>query len=134
MPDAFPKTRAFLWKKGSLLLLDQRLLPHKIKWVKCRTWQQVAKGITDMVVRGAPAIGCVAAYGVALAAKQKQLPQAFEGLLKARPTAVNLRWALERMRRVSDVSMDVEHEAMAIEEEDRAGNRMLGDYGAALLP
>jgi methylthioribose-1-phosphate isomerase len=133
MPSSFPKTRAFLWKKGRLLLLDQRLLPHKIKWVTCRTWQQVAKAITDMVVRGAPAIGCVAAYGVVLAAKQKALPQAFEGLLKARPTAVNLRWALERMRQVSDVSRDLELDAVAMEEEDRRANQRMGEYGASLI-
>ncbi len=86
-----------------------------------------------MVVRGAPAIGCVAAYGIVLAGKQKQLPQAFEGLLKARPTAVNLRWALERMRQVADVSMDVEREAIAIEEEDRRANQKMGEFGAGLL-
>jgi len=134
MPKSFPTIRAFLWKKGSLLLLDQRLLPHQIKWVRCRTWKQVAKAITDMVVRGAPAIGCVAAYGIVLAARQKALPQAFEGLLKARPTAVNLRWALERMRQVSEVSRDLEREALAIEEEDRRANRAMGQLGAALLP
>jgi len=134
MPSSFPKTRAFLWKKGSLLLLDQRLLPHQKKWVTCRTWQQVAKAIRDMVVRGAPAIGCVAAYGVVLAAKQKALAKAFDGLLAARPTAVNLRWALERMRQISDVSMDLEREAVAIEEQDLEANRRMGELGAALLP
>ncbi len=130
---AFPKTRAFVWHKGALRLIDQRLLTQKITWVTCRTWQQVAKAITDMVVRGAPAIGCVAAYGVVLAGQQKQLPQAFEGLLKARPTAVNLRWALERMRQVSDVTMDLEREAIAIEEEDRAANQRMGKLGASLI-
>ncbi len=133
MTQEFPKTRAFVWHKGALRLIDQRLLPHKVKWVTCRTWQQVAKAITDMAIRGAPAIGCAAAYGVVLAAKQKQLPQAYEGLLKARPTAVNLRWALERMRQVSEVSKDLEREAIAIEEEDRRSNQMMGAFGAGLI-
>src|SRR5689334_10876886 len=102
--SAFPKTRAFLWKKNRLLLLDQRLLPDRTVWISCQTWPQVAKAITDMVVRGAPALGCVAAYGMVLAAKPKKgltlaaqktaIDRAFDGLLQARPTAVNLRWAL----------------------------------------
>src|SRR5436309_484760 len=101
MAEAYPKIRAFHWKGGRLLLLDQRLLPQRIRWVTCRRWEDVARGIKDMVVRGAPAIGCVAAYGVVLAARQKALPAAYAGLLAARPTAVNLRWALERMRHVA---------------------------------
>ena len=123
-----------MWKKDKLLLLDQRLLPQRTKWVACRTWQDIARGITDMVVRGAPAIGCVAAYGIVLAVQRKQLPQAFEGLLRARPTAVNLRWALERMKRVWKAGGELEQEAAAIENEDRAGNRRIGENGAALLP
>ena len=108
--NTFPKTRAFVWKKDRLMLLDQRVLPHRLLWKPCSTWAHVAKGIRDMVVRGAPAIGCVAAYGLVLAARarkfrsredqQKVLEHAFDGLLEARPTAVNLRWALERMRQV----------------------------------
>ena len=133
MKPEFPKTRAFVWHKGALRLIDQRLLPHKVKWVTCRTWQQVAKAITDMVVRGAPRSAVWPLYGVVLAAKQKALPQAFEGLLKARPTAVNLRWALERMRQVADVTMDLEREAIAIEEEDRRASQRMGEAGAALI-
>ncbi len=151
----FPKTRAFIWKKGQLLLLDQRVLPHKMQWKTRRTWPQVAKGITDMVVRGAPAIGCVAAYGLALAAREKKfksvadqrkaLDRAFDGLLQARPTAVNLRWALERMRLLwappatagNDVlrlAKRLEQEAIKIEEEDRESNGRIGQSGAALFP
>jgi methylthioribose-1-phosphate isomerase len=142
-----PKTRAFIWKKtsarhqalarrssgGTLLLLDQRLLPNRILWRTCRTWQDVAKGIHDMVVRGAPAIGCVAAYGMVLAARQKQLEKGFDGLLKARPTAVNLRWALERMRHLSREGGNLEKEALRIEEEDREANRRMGEFGASLV-
>src|ERR1700761_100170 len=109
-----PKTRSFVWKKDRLLLLDQRLLPHETYWRICRTWTQVADGIRDMVVRGAPAIACTAAYGMVLAARAKKfrsiddlraaLNVADKGLLHARPTAVNLRWALERLRKVWDVT------------------------------
>ena len=93
----------------------------------------MARAIREMVVRGAPAIGCVAAYGVVLAARQKDLAKAYEGLLAARPTAVNLRWAVERMRQVADVSQDLAHEAKAIEDEDRLANRQMGAFGASLL-
>jgi len=143
---AFPKTRAFVWKNNCLLLLDQRVLPQRSAWISCRSWAQVAKGIRDMVVRGAPAIGCVAAYGLALAAREKKfassqdqrayLDRAFDGLLQARPTAVNLRWALERMRLRYDaknLARALEAEALQIEEEDRESNRRIGENGAALL-
>jgi methylthioribose-1-phosphate isomerase len=153
--SAFPKTRAFVWKKDKLVLLDQRVLPQKSLWITCRTWPQVVKGIRDMAVRGAPAIGCVAAYGLALAARAKAfktredrnsfLDHAFDGLLEARPTAVNLRWALGRMRQVwaspeSDALTPaqfvkrLDQEAIRIEEEDRASNGRIGQSGAALLP
>jgi methylthioribose-1-phosphate isomerase len=148
--QTFPKTRAFVWKRGCLSLLDQRVLPQRSVWITCRTWAQVVRGIRDMVVRGAPAIGCVAAYGLALAAQEKKfksakeqrryLDRAFDGLLQARPTAVNLRWALERMRLrytsgddVKRVARTLEQEAIKIEEEDRAGNSRIGQSGAALF-
>ena len=168
MTASMPKIRAFLWKKSSLLLLDQRVLPQRLAWITCRSWPQVAKGIREMAVRGAPAIGCVAAYGLALAARAKPfksredqstfLDHAFDGLLLARPTAVNLRWALERMRLlwavtptkvgaqsnvlgsgfrrndgVKDLAKVLEKEAIRIEEEDRASNGRIGQSGAALL-
>lgn len=152
MPSTLPKTRAFLWKKGQLSLLDQRLLPHKTVWVACRTWQDVADGIRDMVVRGAPAIGCVAAYGVVLASRAKKfndlasqraaLALASEGLLKARPTAVNLRWALQRLQTFWEkdapspeaLSTVLEVEAISIEEQDRLANQKMGELGSKLLP
>jgi methylthioribose-1-phosphate isomerase len=147
-----PKTRAFLWKKNRLLLIDQRALPHKTLWLTCRTWRDVAQGIQRMVVRGAPAIGCVAAYGIVLAAlarkfrsgedARRELSMASEGLLKARPTAVNLRWALERMRKVweapdtsvKELVKNLQIEAGEIENEDRAANQSMGRHGAALVP
>ncbi|HEX5611978.1 MAG TPA: S-methyl-5-thioribose-1-phosphate isomerase, partial [Burkholderiales bacterium] len=115
------------WRGNALELLDQRLLPERTEYVACRTAAEVAQAIRDMVVRGAPAIGCAAAFGVALA---KGGPESFEILARSRPTAVNLFWALERMRR----AQDLEAEAVAIYEEDIAANRAIGKHGATLVP
>jgi len=121
------KVEPIRWKGDRLELLDQRLLPGKTTYVTCRTAQQVAKAIRDMVVRGAPAIGCAAAFGVVLGKGSKA---AYAALAKSRPTAVNLFWALERMKKAGDLQA----EARAIFEEDLAANRELGRLGAALIP
>ena len=121
------KVEPLRWTGKSLELLDQRLLPGKVSYVKCKTAAQVAKAIKDMVVRGAPAIGCAAAFGVVLS---KGTPKSFAVLAKSRPTAVNLFWALDRMRKATDL----EAEAKAIFEEDLAGNRAMGRLGAELIP
>ncbi len=115
------------WKGDALELLDQRLLPEKIAYVTCRSASEVAQAIRDMVVRGAPAIGCAAAFGVALDGGSEL---AFDVLAKSRPTAVNLFWALARMRKANDF----EAEARAIYDEDLAANRAMGALGAALVP
>jgi len=115
------------WKGDRLELLDQRLLPDQTVYVTCRTAAEVAQAIRDMVVRGAPAIGCAAAFGVVLS---KGSPESYEVLAKSRPTAVNLFWALDRMKKAKDL----EAEAIAIFEEDLAANRAMGDRGAALIP
>src|SRR5580698_9096127 len=96
------------WAGGTLYLLEQRLLPFKEKWVKCRTVEQVARAIEDMTVRGAPAIGITAAYGVAVAAARskvaspalvkQEIERNIVKLSETRPTAVNLFWALDRMQ------------------------------------
>lgn len=89
---------AFRWKSNALEVLDQRLLPHTVKYTTCRTHQEVAEVIRNMSVRGAPAIGCVAAYGMVLARmKGENLDRAGRLLRSARPTAVNLAWAIDRM-------------------------------------
>ncbi len=119
------------WKRHRLELLDQRLLPGKTAYLGCRTAQQVAKAIRDMVVRGAPAIGCAAAFGVVLG---KGAKAAYDVLAKSRPTAVNLFWALERMRRSQAAGKDLEAEALAIFHEDLEANRALGKLGAELIP
>ena len=121
------KVQPIRWRRDRLELLDQRALPDKTVYVTCRTAEQVAKAIRDMVVRGAPAIGCAAAYGVVLG---KGAKAAYEVLAKSRPTAVNLFWALERMRGAKEL----EAEANAIYAEDIAANRTLGEFGAELIP
>src|SRR6476646_5969682 len=100
------KLRPIRWTRGTLFLLEQRLLPFREKWIKCDTVEKVAKAIEDMTVRGAPAIGITAAYGVALAGMRvksrsaigfkNEVKLAIERLRKTRPTAVNLFWALDR--------------------------------------
>ncbi|UCE88794.1 MAG: S-methyl-5-thioribose-1-phosphate isomerase [Pseudomonadota bacterium] len=141
--------RAIRWADDHLLLLDQRRLPHTQVDVVCRSASEVAAAIRDMVVRGAPAIGITAAYGVVLAAQAQavrvsvaDLPAAIEPdlaqLAQARPTAVNLAWALERMRRClqgesGDAVAALCAEAAAIHEEDIAANRRMGELGSALM-
>ena len=114
------------WRGDRLELLDQRFLPDKMVYVTCRRAEQVAKAIRDMVVRGAPAIGCAAAFGVVLG---KGSAKAYQVLRRSRPTAVNLFWALERMKKAKDL----EAEARAIFEEDLAANRAIGRLGAELI-
>jgi methylthioribose-1-phosphate isomerase len=114
------------WLGDRLELLDQRQLPGKTVYVTCRTAAEVAQAIRDMVVRGAPAIGCAAAFGVVL---DKGATGAFEVLAKSRPTAVNLFWALERMRKAKDLRAEAE----AIYAEDLAANREIGRLGAELI-
>jgi methylthioribose-1-phosphate isomerase len=115
------------WKGDSLELLDQRELPEKTVYVTCRTADEVARAIRDMVVRGAPAIGCAAAFGVVL---DKGSEKSFQVLAASRPTAVNLFWALARMRKAKDLK----REAEAIFAEDLAANRAMGKLGAELIP
>ncbi|MEJ2687441.1 MAG: S-methyl-5-thioribose-1-phosphate isomerase, partial [Gammaproteobacteria bacterium] len=140
--------RAVEWTEGGLRLLDQRYLPGQEDYLAPATGGEVADAIRAMVVRGAPAIGITAAYGVVLAARaryaaqpgdwRKGLEADLELLAQARPTAVNLVWALDRMRRrLAGVEGDPEgpllEEARAIHEEDIAANHLMGDLGAALL-
>jgi methylthioribose-1-phosphate isomerase len=112
-------------------LLDQRLLPNEEKWIVCRDASSVAAAIRDMVVRGAPAIGVAAAFGIALAARLgDDVKEAADLLRKTRPTAVNLGWAIDRMLAAGG---DLVQEAVRMFEEDVAANRRIGRYGAELL-
>ena len=126
------------WRAGTLLLLDQRLLPAEERWVECRDEIAVAAAIRDMLVRGAPAIGCTAAFGVALAALRGADIEAAIALLAAtRPTAVNLFWALGEMRAVAAAGGDaraLEQRALDIWRDDIERCRAIGRAGAALVP
>jgi methylthioribose-1-phosphate isomerase len=124
------------WAGGYLRLLDQRELPNREIWLELRTWQEVVIAIRDMAVRGAPAIGVAAAYGMAIAALSgEDLKSASQGLAGSRPTAVNLFWALDRMSAVDDPTGEkMLAEARAIELEDLQMNLAIGHHGAQLLP
>jgi methylthioribose-1-phosphate isomerase len=116
-----------------LTLLDQRVLPREISQVVCETAAEAAEAIRAMVVRGAPAIGITAAYGMALdAARGADLDEAARVLAAARPTAVNLAWAVHRMRALPREAIPAA--ARALHADDVALNRRLGAHGAALLP
>ena len=137
------------WKGDRVIMLDQRLLPQREVYRVCRDYRQVAQAIREMVIRGAPAIGVAAAMGVALGAQkisEKHFERAFERIVmtlaKTRPTAVNLFWALERMRKVyrenrgrgvESVKRALRDEALKIYREDIAANKQLGKFGAGLL-
>jgi len=141
------------WAGDRLLLLDQTRLPREELTREFARWEDVAEAIRTLVVRGAPAIGVTAAFGVALAARQSRattfdslladIETAIKGLAATRPTAVNLFWALDRMRStlLAGRAMSVDAirsrllaEAQAILDEDVAANRAMGDHGATLVP
>ncbi|HBH35463.1 MAG TPA: S-methyl-5-thioribose-1-phosphate isomerase [Gammaproteobacteria bacterium] len=136
---------AIVWQGDALYLLDQRLLPARVEFIRLTTAKQTADAIRDMVVRGAPAIGITAAYGVVLSVMQhgdqwrENLQSDVDLLAAARPTAVNLFWALRRMQQlaadiVDDNAVDVLlREARLIHEQDIAANRRMGELGAALI-
>lgn len=119
------------WEDGALLLLDQRGLPARESWLRLAAWQEVAEAIEQMAVRGAPAIGIAAAYGLALAERAgTSLEEAAAGLASTRPTAVNLEAALRRVLAAPDAL----EEAHAIAREDRRTNAAIAAHGAALVP
>jgi methylthioribose-1-phosphate isomerase len=140
--------RAVAFADGALKLLDQRRLPFEETYLQCADAGAVAEAIRDLVVRGAPAIGIAAAWGVVLEARRlvaagshvsaAALEPALALLNAARPTAVNLAWALRRMRNVlsrsgGDALASLAAEAQDIQDEDLAANRRMGELGAALL-
>lgn len=148
-PQRRDTIRPIRWRDGVLALLDQRELPKFEKWLTIQDFRAGAQAIRDLVVRGAPAIGICAAFSAVLAARERWLKHGrdwragferdLDELADARPTAVNLRWALERMRHVSKSLVDnPESEltdlALSIWREDVEGNYRMGDFGAALLP
>ena len=132
-----------IWKDKKLFLLDQRVLPYETKYVTCESVEDTARSIENMTVRGAPAIGVAAAYGMVLSLGREDIDAAAERLAKTRPTAVNLFWAIKRMRDLykansalneKELYALMESEAKKIREEDIAINRAMGRFGAELLP
>ena len=122
------------WRENTLFLLDQRLLPREEVWVPCNDAAEVAEAIRTMIVRGAPAIGVSAAFGMAMAAlRGDDLDQAATLLKASRPTAVNLAWAVDRMLGARRAGRDLTAEAEAILREDVEANRQMGRHGAMLL-
>jgi methylthioribose-1-phosphate isomerase len=146
--DRYDRIRPIRWQGTQLSLLDQRKLPFQVEYLGCRDSGAVAQAIRDLVVRGAPAIGIAAAYGVVLAANgvnaangaeaMAAMSPAIDALNAARPTAVNLMWAIARTRGAlaaagADWREVIEREARAIETEDLAANRRMGVLGAELI-
>lgn len=154
-----PVVISIAWLGDALRLIDQRKLPHEETWLTLTSAAQTAEAIRDMVVRGAPAIGIAAAYGIVLAAQARQplysqagaaawrtaLAADFELLAASRPTAVNLFWALQSMQAAVDVlaaqNADPKTaiatllaEAVRIHDDDIAANHAMGKHGADLLP
>ncbi|MFO7741959.1 MAG: S-methyl-5-thioribose-1-phosphate isomerase [Anaerolineae bacterium] len=142
--------RSVEWHDGRVRMIDQRLLPAEFRMLDCESYQEVAEAIRDMAIRGAPAIGAAAAFGLALAAHRSRageraellsdLHQAAETLRAARPTAVNLSWALSRLVRRAESMQDAAairevllKEAQALADEDVAINQRLGQHGATLV-
>lgn len=138
------------WKDNSVVLIDQTKLPNRLAYAKCRDYREVADAIKKLVVRGAPAIGVTAAFGLALAAQQSKartlaelmtdLDAAFKVLRATRPTAVNLFWALERVmgkakraKTLHEAKKVVLAEALKMSDEDVSANRQMGANGAKLF-
>lgn len=147
------KVKTIEYKDNTLYLIDQRKLPTSFKIFECKTYEDVDFAIKDMVVRGAPAIGATAAYGVVLGSKQfidrdkesylDKLDKVCEILSKSRPTAVNLMWAIERMRdvisgnkglTVEEIHEKLTKEAKDIFEEDIRTNKTMAEYGNRIVP
>ncbi|HMH19385.1 MAG TPA: S-methyl-5-thioribose-1-phosphate isomerase [Burkholderiales bacterium] len=144
---------ALRWRENCLELIDQRLLPTRFEYLSCTSAAEVADAIRSMVVRGAPAIGCAAAFGIALEARRQRerpprefelaMEAAFKILAASRPTAVNLFWALDRMRTVLGANREdgpkaaaakLAEAALALFRADVETNRAIGRAGAALVP
>ncbi len=146
--------RTVEWRDGTVVMIDQRRLPLEEVYVRCETWEEVADAICTMAIRGAPALGVAAGMGMALAARaalrasageparfRALLQDASKGLFETRPTAHNLPWALQEMKRIwsrddlspAEVTLAMERRAVEICEDDLASCRAIGEYGAGLI-
>jgi methylthioribose-1-phosphate isomerase len=142
------------WTDEGVRMLDQRLLPTEETWLMLKTFNEVADGIRDMVIRGAPAIGVSCAYGIALGAKnfvgtnvddlEEELEYICDVMSKTRPTAINLFWAIDRMKRtfakakeegksISEIKQILIQDAKDIHEEDIESQRLIAQFGGELL-
>lgn len=146
--------KPIIWEKGCLKLLDQTKLPLEEKIIECRSYQAVADAIRNMIVRGAPAIGATAAFGIVIGAKEvgviedkkrwlEELKKIGFELKQTRPTAVNLAWAVERMLKKAEDNIQsgipqlqdiLENEALEIAREDVESNYAIGRFGDELVP
>lgn len=151
MRDTEKVLQTVAWKNGRVRLIDQTALPERLAYIELSDWRDVAQAIRTMVVRGAPAIGCTAALGMALGARgiiaekreafKQRMEQIADTFRAARPTAVNLFWAVDRMLNVIDRTegnvVDIKDalitEALKMLGEDIEANHALGRYGAELL-
>ncbi|MGH9460357.1 MAG: S-methyl-5-thioribose-1-phosphate isomerase [Vicinamibacteria bacterium] len=152
-PEGYDLLDTIRWEGDAVAFLDQTLLPTRESYLTCRSAPEVAAAITNMVVRGAPAIGVSAAMGIALGIKQasakderalrQTLNAVCELMRQTRPTAVNLFWAIERMKsRFEELLAEgptrlaegLEEEALEIQREDIVTNRRMGKHGAELVP
>ncbi|HEX6896383.1 MAG TPA: S-methyl-5-thioribose-1-phosphate isomerase, partial [Bryobacteraceae bacterium] len=135
------------WTGAGVVMIDQTRLPREEKYVTCATYEEVADAIRNMIIRGAPAIGVAAAMGIALGMQQAESSEDFERICKTlaatRPTAVNLFWAIDRMRRLyselrglplPEIRARLVTEAQQIRLEDIAINECIGRNGAPLVP
>ena len=138
------------WTSEGVVMIDQTRLPLTVEYVTCRTYEEVATAIRDMIIRGAPAIGVAAAMGVAIGvlhAGERDLDSQVDTicgtLAQTRPTAVNLFWAIDRMQRLylslkgeplAEIRRRLVEEAQLVREEDIAINRAIGRHGAPLVP
>jgi methylthioribose-1-phosphate isomerase len=138
------------WTPEGVVMIDQTRLPLEEKYVVCKTYEEVATAIRDMIIRGAPAIGVAAAMGVAIGVAKaspqnldEQVETICQTLAKTRPTAVNLFWAIDRMRKryaslrgrpIEEIRASLSEEAQAVYREDIAINRAMGRNGAPLVP
>ncbi|MGI6704497.1 MAG: S-methyl-5-thioribose-1-phosphate isomerase [Clostridia bacterium] len=145
--------KTVVWEKDQVVVIDQRKLPQTLEYVRCSDYREVAGAIRDMLVRGAPAIGATAAYGMALAAGKfcdlerseflRRMEEASRELAATRPTAVNLFWALREIegvikkqkdRKPRDIYQEILKTAEKIAGDDIETNRRIGKYGAELVP
>uniref|UniRef100_A0A7C4ELD0 Methylthioribose-1-phosphate isomerase n=1 Tax=Thermodesulfovibrio aggregans TaxID=86166 RepID=A0A7C4ELD0_9BACT len=147
-----PMLQSIKWQDGSVYILDQRLLPEKIKYIKCTHYKKVAHAIENLSIRGAPAIGIASAMAVALASINlkvsnsymllKKLKPVFQRLINTRPTAVNIRWAVDRMKNLIEKNLNLDvselkdliiNETLKIQQEDIEINRKIGQFALPLF-